>query len=91
MTFVVVYIGGELKEIYMMGDTGANLLGGIIGLYAVWQLNIAEAIVFLVFYLLIHIFAEFRSISGYIESNRLLNFIDCIGRLKNGRGEADAG
>jgi UDP-N-acetylmuramyl pentapeptide phosphotransferase/UDP-N-acetylglucosamine-1-phosphate transferase len=90
-TFLLAYIGGELKEIYMMGDTGANLLGGIIGLYAVWELNMVEASVFLGVYLFIHIFAEYRSISGYIESNRLLNFIDCIGRLKDERGEAGAG
>lgn len=91
ITFVIVYIGGELKEMYMMGDTGANLLGGIIGLYAVWELDIVEASVFVVLYLSIHIIAEYRSISGYIESNRLLNFIDCIGRLKEERGEAGAG
>ena len=90
IAFLIIYIGGELKEIYMLGDTGANLLGGIIGFYAVKNLNVAEASVFIAFYTLIHIFAEYRSISGYIESNRLLNYIDCIGRLKNGRGETGA-
>lgn len=91
MIFVIIYIGGELKEIYMLGDTGANLLGGIIGFYAVKELNVFQTIVFIAFYTLIHIFAEFCSISKYIESNRLLNYIDCIGRLKNGRGKVGAG
>ena len=32
---IVIYIPGELREEYMLGDTGANLLGGILGLYVV--------------------------------------------------------
>ena len=35
----MLYIKGEMKELYMLGDAGASLLGGILGFYWVSFLN----------------------------------------------------
>ncbi|MBM7581312.1 UDP-N-acetylmuramyl pentapeptide phosphotransferase/UDP-N-acetylglucosamine-1-phosphate transferase [Caldicoprobacter guelmensis] len=76
------YIKGEMEERYMLGDTGANLLGGIIGLYAIKEVPFVPAAVMLTALISIHVIAEYHSLSKFIESIPALRFIDQLGRLK---------
>ncbi len=82
---LIVYLPGEMREEYMLGDTGASLLGGILGLYAI---NIFQSYVKLTAFfalMLIHIVAEFYSLSEIIDRISILKSIDNIGRLKKER------
>ncbi|MCM8900872.1 hypothetical protein KVG29_06470 [Caldicoprobacter algeriensis] len=76
------HMKGEMEEKYMLGDTGANLLGGIAGFYAIKAVTLAPAAVMAVMLLSIHVIAEYRSLSRFIESIPALRFIDQLWRLK---------
>lgn len=84
------YLKGEMKEQYMLGDTGANLMGGILGFYAIKSVSPIPAFIITIFLLFFHILAEYYSFSKWIESIPILRFIDNIGRLKtDGNTNAD--
>jgi UDP-N-acetylmuramyl pentapeptide phosphotransferase/UDP-N-acetylglucosamine-1-phosphate transferase len=79
---VLWYFGYDLKARAMMGDAGSNVLGLALGFVAVSSLPLTGRSVFLVFLLALHIYTEKYSLSTTIENNRLLRFIDCLGREK---------
>ena len=83
---LIFYTRGEMQEKYMLGDTGANLLGGILGFYGVIVLKPIIKMLLLILLISIHIFAEFHSLSKTIEDVPLLRKIDMLGR-KQSRGE----
>ncbi|CCQ95648.1 conserved membrane hypothetical protein [[Clostridium] ultunense Esp] len=77
-TFILgVYDG---KELAMMGDAGANLLGGIIGYYLLHLGSPVEWLLFSGVGMLITLYAESNSLSRFIDSNFLLRKIDRLGR-----------
>lgn len=78
-----VYIFGEMREVYMLGDSGANLIGGIMGLFIIRSMTTNWKIIILSFLIIIHLFAEFNSISACIKKNPILRFIDNIGRIRS--------
>jgi UDP-N-acetylmuramyl pentapeptide phosphotransferase/UDP-N-acetylglucosamine-1-phosphate transferase len=80
ITLLVLYIKGEMKELYMLGDAGASLLGGILGFYWVSFLNTILKGIILIFIILLHLFAEFHSLSYYIEKYPFFKKIDALGR-----------
>lgn len=82
MAALPFYLKGEMEEKYMLGDAGANLLGGIAGLYALKSITLAPAAMIMVMLLLIHAVAEHRSLSEFIESIPVLRFIDRLWRAK---------
>ncbi len=86
LTVLVFYSRGEMQEIYMLGDTGANLLGGILGYYGVVTLTPITKMLLLFLLISLHIFAEFHSLSKTIDCIPLLKKIDMLGR-KQSRGE----
>jgi len=83
----LVLFSGDLREKFMMGDAGSNVLGAVIGLGLVlgtsfwWRLGI------LVLMLILNILSEKYSFSKAISSNRALNWIDSLGR----KGQAATG
>jgi len=79
---IAFYMGGEMDEFYMLGDTGANLLGGILGYYQVMILPVPAKAVLVVLLALLHVFAEFKSISKCIDEVPLLTKIDMLGRKR---------
>jgi UDP-GlcNAc:undecaprenyl-phosphate GlcNAc-1-phosphate transferase len=70
----------DLRERAMLGDTGANLLGALAGLWLVLTLSGAGQLVALVLLVAITIYGELRSISAFIERTPGLRQLDSLGR-----------
>ncbi len=77
---LLLYIRGELDEVYMLGDTGANLLGGILGFYGVMVLHPIAKGILLILLFSMHLLSEFVSISKLIERTPWLYRLDMLGR-----------
>ncbi len=82
---LAIYIKEELHEIYMLGDTGSNLIGGILGLYIIKSASFGLRCTLIVILSLLHIVSEFRSFSVIIESVPLLKLADNFGQMRKGR------
>ena len=76
----LIYIKGDLTATYMLGDTGSNLLGIFLGICFAIDLGFYYKIALVVFFIVMHIFAEKVSFSKIIAKNKLLNKIDMMGR-----------
>jgi len=70
----------DLRERVMLGDTGANLLGALAGLWLVLTLSGTGQIVALVLLAGITLYGELRSISALIERTPGLRQLDSLGR-----------
>ncbi len=70
----------DLRERAMLGDTGANLLGALAGLWLVLTLSTTGQLIALALLALITIYGEFRSISALIERTPVLRQLDSWGR-----------
>ncbi len=79
----IFYLPLELKEIYMMGDTGSNLLGVSLAFIYTLLDNIGAKIFLLIILISLNIVAEFFSFSKIINNNHILNFFDKLGRKFN--------
>ena len=77
---VLAYFKYDLKAKAMMGDTGSNVLGISIGMIMVFGYSFNVRVGWLVFLVLIHILTEKYSLTKIIENNKILNFIDKLGR-----------
>lgn len=71
-----------LRNRAMLGDTGSNLAGAIVGVWLLTELGETGRLIALGVVILITIYGEFRSISGFIDRFPPLRFIDSIGRVK---------
>lgn len=70
----------DLREMGMLGDTGSNALGAVVGLWMVFVLDSTGQAIALGIVLLITLYGEFRSITGLIDRNPVLRFLDSLGR-----------
>lgn len=70
----------DLRERVMLGDTGANLLGALAGLWLVLSLSGTGQLVALILLAAITVFGELRSISALIERTPGLRQLDSWGR-----------
>jgi UDP-GlcNAc:undecaprenyl-phosphate/decaprenyl-phosphate GlcNAc-1-phosphate transferase len=70
----------DLRERAMLGDTGANLIGGLAGLWMVLSFDTTGQAIALAVVFAITVYGEFRSISAFVERTPLLRQIDSIGR-----------
>lgn len=78
---VLAYLPWDLQGKVMMGDSGANTLGAVLGLAITQQLlPIKTGALFLL--VVLHFFAERSSFTLIIENNKVLNYIDQLGRSK---------
>jgi hypothetical protein len=71
-----------LGERAMLGDTGSNLSGAIVGVMLLTELGETGRLIALLTVLGITLYGEFRSISKTIERFPPLRFIDSLGRAK---------
>ena len=77
---VLAYFNIDLKARGMMGDTGSNVLGITIGVLMALGYGIKVRLAWLVFLILMHLITEKFSLTKIIEKNRVLKFIDNLGR-----------
>jgi UDP-N-acetylmuramyl pentapeptide phosphotransferase/UDP-N-acetylglucosamine-1-phosphate transferase len=70
----------DLREHTMLGDTGANLIGGLAGLWLILTLGTLGQAIALACVLALTVYGEFRSLSAVIERTPLLRDLDSIGR-----------
>lgn len=76
----LIYISYDLREICMLGDTGANILGITLGYYSSIFLNNNSKLFLLAILILLNILSEKKSITAYINKSKILTFIDSLGR-----------
>ncbi len=77
---LVAFLPHDLKAGAMMGDTGSNMLGMTLGYTAVFVLAIPVKIAFLLILIGLHLLTEKYSLTELIAKNKLLNYLDMIGR-----------
>lgn len=70
-----------LRERAMLGDSGSNVIGALIGVWLVTTLPDTGRYVALGVLVLLTVYGEFRSISSAIERVPLLKQLDSIGRV----------
>ncbi len=70
----------DLRERAMLGDTGANLLGALAGLWLVLTLSGVGQLIALALLAVITLYGELRSISALIERIPVLRALDSWGR-----------
>jgi UDP-GlcNAc:undecaprenyl-phosphate GlcNAc-1-phosphate transferase len=70
-----------LRERAMLGDAGASLIGGMIGILLVTTLSMPGTLIVLVGLIVISLYGEFRSISAAIERVPPLQRLDSLGRV----------
>ena len=70
-----------LRERAMWGDTGASLIGGIIGVLLVTSLSPLGTALALALLIAISLYGEFRSLSSVIERVPPLQRLDSLGRV----------
>lgn len=77
---ILVYIRYDLKAKSMMGDVGSNSLGITLGIFCVLSQTLTVKIIYLTILIVLHIISEFSSFSKIIKNNKILNYLDNIGR-----------
>lgn len=75
-----LYIPYDLKEECMLGDTGSNILGITLGYYTVLLQSKNGKLIILAFLVVINVISEKISITEIIKKNRLLSYLDNLGR-----------
>ncbi|UOF89916.1 hypothetical protein LSG31_18910 [Fodinisporobacter ferrooxydans] len=78
----LAYIPKDLKGYAMMGDTGANALGILLGSLCLSAFPFGYQWIMLILLLGIHGIAEIHSISAIIDDNKWLRWLDQWGRPK---------
>jgi UDP-GlcNAc:undecaprenyl-phosphate/decaprenyl-phosphate GlcNAc-1-phosphate transferase len=69
----------DLRERAMLGDTGANMLGGLAGLWIVLTLSTLGQEIALALLVVVTVYGEVRSISALVEKVPLLRRLDSWG------------
>lgn len=76
----LAYLPSDLQMKSMLGDTGANFWGFILGLAVVSLFSTTVKAIIVLLLLGVHIYAEGYSISQLIEKTPWLNYLDRLGR-----------
>jgi UDP-N-acetylmuramyl pentapeptide phosphotransferase/UDP-N-acetylglucosamine-1-phosphate transferase len=80
MSNVAAYFKDDLKANSMMGDTGSNVLGIATGIIIAYNFSFVVRLCVLILLILIHVITEKYSLTKIIENNKILNYIDMLGR-----------
>ncbi len=79
-----LYIRYDLKEVCMLGDTGANILGITLGYYSTLMLDFNFKLLVLAILVILNAISEKLSITEIIDRSRLLSYLDNMGRGRTG-------
>lgn len=82
ISITIFYLPYELKEEFIMGDIGSNVLGIILGIIIASSKFILFKVIVFAFVIIVQIYAEKKSINDFIEYNRSFKFVDMLGREK---------
>ena len=77
---LLAYLPVDLKARVMMGDSGANALGAVLGFIIVLQTDTTFKFIYLFLLILLHLVTEKYSLSKIIDKNRILRYLDSLGR-----------
>lgn len=80
MANVLAYFKEDLKAKAMMGDAGSNVLGISLGIITAFNFSLPIRASVLLLLIIIHIITEKYSLTKMIENNKILNYIDKLGR-----------
>jgi len=80
---VIAYLPRELRCKAMMGDTGSNSLGAMMGLAMAWYLPPSWKWGILIGLIALHGITEAYSLTRLIEGNRVLRWVDRLGVRKS--------
>ncbi|OPJ56961.1 MraY family glycosyltransferase [Alkalithermobacter paradoxus] len=80
LSSVLAYFKEDIKAKAMMGDAGSNVLGISLGIIAANNFDIQIRSIILILLIGIHILTEKYSLTKIIESNKVLNYLDKLGR-----------
>jgi hypothetical protein len=83
----LLYIGYDLGEICMLGDTGANILGITLGYYSALFVGFNGKLTVLALLVFLNLIAERVSITSLINRNKVLSYLDSLGREKTGTND----
>lgn len=75
-----IYAKNDLKAECMMGDAGSNVLGSTLGMIIALMLDMKLKLIFFIVILLLNLLSEKISFTKLIEKNKVLNFVDRLGR-----------
>ncbi len=78
----LTYFPWDLRSWGMLGDAGANVLGGLLGLVVVLTVPFGLQAAFLLALVIFHLLAERMSLTEIIAANPLLHYLDMLGRKK---------
>lgn len=73
---LLVLLPKDRKARWIMGDSGSNVLGGLLGVCAVAYLGHPAKLILLLLLIAIHFYAEKRSLSQLIGTNPVLCYLD---------------
>lgn len=73
---VLAFLPFDLKAKVMMGDTGSNVLGILLGMVSVFTLSLPWRMGILALLLLLHVYTEKYSLTETIKGNKVLRIID---------------
>ncbi len=80
LSSAIIYLYYDLNEKCMLGDVGSNIYGITLGYYCVQLLNNDIKIVIILLLAFLNILAEKKSLTEIIRNNKVLSYIDNIGR-----------
>lgn len=80
---LIGYLPYDLRARAMMGDTGANALGALLGIVSCLALPPLASLLLLFIFISLQVLSECFSFSRFIESNSLLAWLDQWGREEN--------
>lgn len=85
----LVFGAHDFRAEVMMGDTGANALGALVGAGVAWSWGLGPKLGLLATLLAFHLYTERRSLSATIERVAFLRWFDRLGRpAEQGGGRA---
>ena len=79
----LVYLPQDLAAQGMLGDAGANVLGGVLGLNLVLNAPALWQLLYFTVLVLIHLLTEKISLSRLIAENNFLSLLDQLGRTES--------
>lgn len=80
---VLILLWLDLKLLSMLGDTGSNFLGALIGVWVVYSFSVKVNLAILLSLIIIHLYSEKHSINTFISNNKILSWVDNLGLKKS--------